>query len=328
VQQIDIRNIGMPLDSATTMPLMGLDAEVIPIRNGESVFPHQVGMKQWRPKGRSKWRALEGAGDWHGDGFAFEFCTKPVACLDEALLVTANTMLVLASQIQDVQMIAPPLYDVPRMVVETAPHEVRMLGCAPSYNIYGDAAEPSSLGNYTRSTGCHLHISHSVMEQATVEPLLRWADVLVGSAWTYISPEDPAMEEKRRRSYGRAGEHRRNIYPKPRQVFGVEYRVLPGRPATHPVYLTAMWRLYRWALRMAVMEGAPPVELNERARTAINTADAHLAEKVLAEVNFTEPTRKVLAALKAKPLPILTPAEWYYEGQNYRGVSHWAVYNT
>lgn len=308
-------------------PILGLDAEVLPIRNGELVWPHQVkGMNQWRPKGRSVWK-VPNRGDWHGDGFAFEFCTTPAACLDEGLLNASHVMFTLASRLEDSQMVAPALYDVPKHIAETAPDDVRKLGCAPSFNIYGDEACPEVLGSYTRSTGCHLHVSHKDLNQELVAPLLQWADILVGVPWTYISPEDPRLEAKRRMAYGRAGEHRRNIYPKPRQLFGVEYRVLPGRPATHPVYLTLMWRLYRWALYLTFADGAPASNLVERARDAINNANAEKAEGILKEVNLTDRTRAILAHLKKHPFAPLTPAEWYHQGSGYNGVCMWAGSN-
>jgi hypothetical protein len=308
----------------------GIDAEIVPLLGDQTIYPHAVGLGQDRPEGLGHPWVVNDCGDWHGDGFAFEVCTMPGKCLDGLMGRMSSLFKKLRNNLEGemtrpeskLYLNAPTLYEVPLSVVESAPPRARLLGCAPSFNVYpDDEAKPGLLGHSTRTTGCHLHLSHPKFDNESCKQLIRWADVLVGNTWTMLSPEAPADEAFRRAAYGRAGEHRRNIYPASMEgetvipeMRGAEYRVLPGRVLTNPMYLTLMMNLYREAGRF-VLDG---LELDagwsEMARAAINTADAGVAEKLFGVLPFADEARKIIYFYKENKMPTMFSSGWEYLG--------------
>jgi hypothetical protein len=245
------------------------------------------------------------------------------------LIFVANGLTALRGKLGNFEPSAPTIYEVPISVVEQAPPAVKRLGCAPSFSVYGEGATPESLGDQQRTTGCHLHISDPHLTQELLLDVVRWADVLVGATWTYISPEDSAVEKYRRTAYGRAGEHRRNIYPPyydfPRPLHGVEYRSLPGRVLTHPAYLTLMLRLYRAAMFQATHHGPPTAEFSDMARHAINESDKDLAGRLVARTDWTPRSRSMIEFYR-EPLPMLSVETWCGLGLASRGcLTHFYV---
>lgn len=303
--------------SAQTMDrkmfILGLDAELLPVRGRDVLWPHKHKCPQER--GSKIW--MDDRADWHGDGYAFELCVKPTHCLDVMMAEIGEGMLFLnralhSSRFDNLGLDVPTIYEVPARVAASAPAEVRRLGCSPSLNVYGDPGKPESLGKTERTTGCHLHISHPWLDHDKAKLAVKWADILVGNAWNYVSPEDPAVEARRREAYGRAGEHRRNKYPD--GSFGFEYRVLPGRVLGNPVYLSLMFNLLRWAVVRARYIGEPDELLSRASVTAINKADKSLSAAILERLPFTRDSRRVLAHLNANPRPTLDAMSWHDAG--------------
>lgn len=308
--------------------LMGIDTEMLFKVSNKYTWPHRQGLSQERG-------APGDIFDWHGDGYAFELCTRPATCLEyladklgKGLLMMYNQLSISSSK-ADVCMDVPAVYKVPASVQKTASDDVKRLGCAPSLNVYGDSGVPCTLGNSMRTTGCHLHISHKSLDvEETALALVQWADVIVGNVWNYVSPELPALEALRRTAYGRAGEYRARFYPAIGEVYesrGVEYRVLPGTVMKNPVYLTLCFNLYRTALRFAREIGRPAEELLDISRKAINTADKELSAEVINWLPFPKPAVKLLHILHHKPLQALTPLEWHNRTQNHNTQGHRAM---
>jgi len=305
------------IDVGTThLLVLGLDAEILLRRNGRTLWPHQQKCPQERVE--SKWKDPSARFDWHGDGYAFELCTEATHCLDVLMRLVGKGFKYLNDKYETpMRMATPTLYKVPAAVVRSAPEEVGRLGCAPSFNVYDDAGVPSMLGDQDRTTGCHMHVSHPWLDNAKAKTAVKWADILVGNAWNYISPEDPKVEAYRRQAYGRAGEHRRNIYPN--GVFGFEYRVLPGRVLSHPAYLTLMFSLLRSAVVASKLYGDPHAKMQAAARAAINGADKKLSAAILSKQKLSQATMQMLAYLSKRPLPTLTMGSWAKMGQSCRG---------
>lgn len=334
MNKITVDSFGLNQHLDNERLVLGLDAEVVPLLRGKKPrFPHQVRLQQIRPNKEhsptylKRWS--DPVGDWHGDGFAFEVCTAPTSCLDDMMrkLHTLFTLLGRSLQLNwtekrdRILLNAPTLYHIPPRVYDSVPGDIKKLGCALSFNVYDDPGDPNSLGKQ-RTTGCHLHISHSFLNNEMSSNVVKWADILVGNTWVMISPEDPIQEARRRESYGRAGEFRRNTYPAngvyPRST-GVEYRVLPGRVLTHPAYLTLMFNLYRQAVYLTHREGAPPTKYTDMAREAINRSDREAAAKLYGALEVSKNVDQIITWYRDNPLPVLSLSQWNYLASNYVG---------
>ena len=296
--------------------MLGIDTEMLLLgKDNKILWPHKLGLPQERcPKDP---RVGDGSGtfDFHGDGYAIEFNISPFTCLDQALGKIGKGFNWAKFNFNTNKISAPPMYDVPKAVVDDAPDEVKLLGCMPSANIYGDKGEPKSLSATQRTTGCHLHISHPVLKDPEVAGnLVRWADILVGCTWTYISPKDSTEEAKRRLAYGRAGEFRLKAYEGgvvDDYSTGVEYRVLPGTPIQHPAYITLMFNLYRSAMRLAATKGSPAITMSLEAQKAINTADKKLAKSIIRQLPWTDGGRKLIRWFRRVNLETKGLSDWY-----------------
>ena len=287
--------------------LLGTDAEVLMKKpSGKLVFPHEIEMPQERPNASvlprsTLWKA--DYGDWHGDGYAAELCVSPFNCIDQGMSHIGRTMDWLRRRVK-YTLEMPVIYSVPDDVVQSAPEQVRMLGCMPSFSVYNEEANPSALGETERTTGFHMHMSDPWLDSEKADRVIRWADIYCGALWTLVAPTDPKIEARRRQCYGRAGEHRKNIYPN--GVFGFEYRVLPGTVLSHPIYISMMFNLFRHAFH-AAFRGEAPEEMTKMARIAINEADRVVALELLKQLPVTEPSQHLLQGLVANtPTPLST----------------------
>lgn len=319
-----------------TAVILGIDTEMLFAVDDVPVWPHLVGLPQERPVID---RLYNAAHDWHGDGYAFELCTLPVTCLEYLSSYLGTGIITMANKLappmqghKQVKLLTPVVYSIPKDVEDAAPDAVKRLGCTPSNNVYGDNGTPQQLGSSLRTTGCHLHISAGPLfdKEATALAFIQWADLLVGNAWNYVSPEDPRDEQLRRQAYGKAGEFRVRVYPTTAGAYavrGVEYRVLPGSVMKNPIYLTLCFNLYRTALRFALELGAPTEEVTTLARRAINRADKDISEALIGWLPFSSKAKRLLKIIKDTPLPVLSPAEWHMNtvNSNLKGHRYFAV---
>ncbi len=320
---------------------LGLDTEML-VKTGKNlVWAHERGLPQERKPLDLKTSDGTSYFDWHADGYAHELCVLPASCLDVmmsniargfswlAVQYNKNEKGVISAPLLPIEIIAPAVYKVPESVIKEAKDDVKRLGCMPSLNVYGEdsAGDPKILGETTRTTGCHLHLSHPALQtKGMPERLVKWADVLVGNTWAYITP-DPMLETERRKAYGRAGEYRLklyDVYPKSqipdKYSAGVEYRVLPGTVLYQPQYFTLLFNLYRSALRIALEVGDdPPKILTKFAVRAINTGSKAAAKKVIDALNFNPRAKRYIELLHKKPLTPLTMQQWADAGYQHRG---------
>jgi len=316
-QHIDNDNTGY--DTVT----LGIDTEFLfTNKDGSIVWPWIAGFPQER-KLNHPTTGDNSAFDFHGDGYATELCTSPFSCLETFVGRMGSALSWLQRESNASSINAPPLYTIPATVVKSAPGEAKLLGCMPSMNVYGDSGKPTSLKENVRTTGCHLHVSHSILKSTEVcANLVKWADILVGSTWTYISPNTKTSEARRRKAYGRAGEFRLKDYG--HGYIGVEYRVLPGTPIHHPAFLTLMFNLYRHALYYAINFGEPDKALTSEAKIAINTANAELAEQVIMPHLQTSRDKQFLQYLHKTKLQPLNLDAWIKYGVYGNGHQHLA----
>ena len=177
-----------------------------------------------------------------------------------------------------------------RTVIEVDPVELaslsekaRMLGCAPSKNLYDKEAtitvNPETY--MKRSAGGHIHIGLSSMLLPHAERLVPILDIVLGNTCVMID-RDPGTAE-RRSVYGRAGEYR---LPK----HGLEYRTLSNfwlRACPLTSFVLGMTRvcsniLYTTLVHSPTFDAETTllkrVDLDQ-VREAINTNDLALAKK-------------------------------------------------
>ena len=102
------------------------------------------------------------------------------------------------------------------------PRELKRFGCSPTMNVYEDKfRRVSGLRERFRSAGGHIHIggvgttSPDYLKE-NIDKIVQVMDIVVGNTCVLID-RDP-LNARRRKIYGRAGEHRMKSY-------GLEYRV-------------------------------------------------------------------------------------------------------
>lgn len=316
-------------------PYLGLDTEFLVEEDKKILWPWEQKLPQERDTNNPHTTGDPRVYDFHGDGYATELCIIPNYCLELIMDNLAYSFRWLDSKRSKPnnsrRLKAPAIYSIPEEVEQAAPAVAKQLGCMPAINAYDDSGVPSSLAKNQRTTGCHLHISHPVLSnQDTALALVKWADILVGCAWTYISPNPSKAEAERRKAYGRAGEFRLKKYPDipflgAKYSYGVEYRVLPGTPIQHPAYLTLLYSLYRSALRLAARYGEPVPDLAFEAKEAINNAGKTEAKNVLRSLPISDGGRKLIRFLRRVPLKLEELNEWVEVGGRHKG--HQSLYS-
>lgn len=192
--------------------------------------------------------------------------------------------------------------DVDKAELASLSEKARVLGCAPSLNMYDKAATVSvNAATYTkRSAGGHIHIgldrniglsvAHIMPYREELVPLL---DVLVGLPSVLVDRDPHAAE--RRQVYGRAGEYRLPAH-------GVEYRTLSNFWLRSYQLMSMVMGLTRLAASVLLTKHDPPVAYSypskswdapatllrsvdlELVREAINTNDLMLAKKAFEPV--------------------------------------------
>jgi hypothetical protein len=168
-------------------------------------------------------------------------------------------------------------------VVTVEPHRLlelseksRILGCMPSFNIYG----PSEIGvpgdHPVRSAGGHLHLGMSpgILHKQPA-PLVWLLDAIVGNTMVLLDRDPRAAE--RREVYGRAGEFRLPPH-------GLEYRTLSNFwLRAYPLH-SLVWAAVRFATTCWAFDRGKDflsrVDL-DLVRAAINGNDAEKAQVTL-----------------------------------------------
>jgi hypothetical protein len=276
--------------------LLGLDTELVVATKRGVLYPHVAKISQSRT-------VFDQPFDWHGDGYAWELCVAPSAEPEGIVANVAAGLIDLYRSWGIRSAVGPSMYMVQQRAIRTAPAEVRRLGCMPSFNMYATPGRPQGLPNSMRTTGCHIHVSSPEMDKENYARVVKWADLLVGAAWTYVSPEPAFDERMRRRYYGKAGEYRVRFYDEDETLFGVEYRSLPGNVLHHPKYLETMLVLMGEASKRA-KEGEPDPVLTAWAVRVVNGAnrDGLILEEVL-EADMIEYLNSI-RAIKARSVDI------------------------
>lgn len=146
-------------------------------------------------------------------------------------------------KLQDTKISFEAVVRVGRKELDSLSEKARVLGCQPSFNIYGDHPINVPAGYPIRSAGGHVHMgldapifNHEAIDHRTrMVPML---DIFVGNTCVLIDRDPKARI--RRQNYGRAGEYR---LPK----YGLEYRTLSNFWLRHYVLISLVTGLCRIA---------------------------------------------------------------------------------
>jgi hypothetical protein len=173
--------------------------------------------------------------------------------------------------------------DVPVEELRDLSEKSRILGCAPSLNIYGprDVGVPGD--HPVRSAGGHLHLGFAPQWRDEVHanpaPLVALMDVVVGNTCVLLDRSPRAAE--RREVYGRAGEYRLPTH-------GLEYRTLSNFWLRAYVLHSFVWAATRFAVSAWSYDFGEEL-LNRvdipKVAEAINTNDATKARETLEVVH-------------------------------------------
>ena len=156
------------------------------------------------------------------------------------------------------------------------PMMLRRFGCNPTDSAYDDKTRRvTGIREKFRAAGGHIHIGSTflVNSKDNVKNFISVADAVCGSLFVLLDRDDNNI--RRRKNYGRAGEHRLKSY-------GVEYRVL----SNFWLHSYTLWSLATAQLRIAIsiVDKGLTEELFEYinisdVRKAINENDTDLAMK-------------------------------------------------
>lgn len=214
------------------------------------------------------------------DGFQAETSFGAHSCLevvDACLYYSLKKILELARvKVPEAKLSVKNVVDIPMPLILAAEKKHVELGCAPSFNVYGDrgkqVADPREL--LKRFAGGHQHYGLGKVSQKEIERIVRALDAILGVAGVSLAAEidDPV----RREYYGRAGEYR---LPK----HGLEYRVLSNFWLIHPAVAMLVNELFRVVIKLAQINLS---ELTWKAdedevRSVINNCDVEGARKML-----------------------------------------------
>jgi len=159
------------------------------------------------------------------DGVQLEIHLSPSHCREQFAANLEESFYLLANHLEEknkerVKLSFKAVVRVTEGQINRLSPKSRLLGCAPSVNIYDDTAKvgvnPETYR--VRSAGGHVHLGLSSRHlKDEFRRIIRMCDILLGNQCVLLDRE-PLMK-LRRRVYGRAGECRV-------QPYGVEYRTL------------------------------------------------------------------------------------------------------
>lgn len=177
-------------------------------------------------------------------------------------------------------------------VWDRVPRELKRFGCSPTVNIYEDKfRRVSGLRERFRSAGGHIHIGGagavtSGYLKENIDKIVQLMDIVVGNTCVLID-RDP-LNARRRKIYGRAGEHRMKSY-------GLEYRV----PSNFWLKDYVLWSLVSGLARCSIS-----IHLSGHADNFISKFDMRKVRKAINDNNFE---------LAKDNLNILRDYVWEYE---------------
>jgi hypothetical protein len=179
-----------------------------------------------------------------------------------------------------IRLITDPVTNIDLEELKSAPADLRVLGCNPTFDAYRQEEKTVNVDPMTlpfRTTGAHMHFSFNRLEERSLPELgilAKYCDLMIGLPFTIIFGDD--KEFQRRSLYGTAGEFRKQIYEKDFNgipLYGFEYRVLSSRLYQHPGVFSLFFGIFKYLCgqRNALFTAGWNDKLNKPLVRAINT---------------------------------------------------------
>lgn len=154
-------------------------------------------------------------------------------------------------------------------VWKNSPKEIKKFGCSPTQNVHEQKFKRvTGLRERFRAAGGHIHIGLSEEEKNNKDKIVALMDIVVGNTCVLID-RDPD-NARRRKNYGRAGEHRVKSY-------GLEYRVLSNFWLRHYVL---------WSFCSALMRNAVVLYQAGKYEELVSRFDMHKVRRAINENNY------------------------------------------
>jgi hypothetical protein len=262
----------------------GTDPEIFVVDKQEEVIPAWTFLQS---KKETTALSFNGSKYIYWDGFQSEF-SQPNGnnCLEllnlDIWFCLKKILECARVKVSEAKLSLKNVVDIPMPLMLSAEKKHVELGCAPSFNVYGDrgkrVADPREL--LKRFAGGHLHYGLSQVSKQGIDRIVRALDTILGVAGVSLAAEidDPI----RREYYGRAGEYR---LPK----HGLEYRVLSNFWLIHPAVAMLVNELFRVTIRLAQI-GLHELTWKadeDEVRSVINNCDVEGARKMLVKNSKT-----------------------------------------
>jgi len=204
-------------------PTLGCDPELFLAQDGKV-----VGAERFIPaKGlKSSYSTYSDTKNIVLDGVQVELHTDPTTCragVGNQLSAIFKTLKAELDKTKGLSASFAPVVKMSKADLAALSEKARELGCMPSLNAYDANASIKVAKDFTtRSAGGHIHVgltSNEAIRSTLKDPikLVNIFDAIIGIPSVLIDRSEDAAE--RRKTYGRAGEHRLPSY-------GIEYRTL------------------------------------------------------------------------------------------------------
>jgi hypothetical protein len=245
--------------------LLGADPEVFATKQGKLVSAHGM-----IPGTKENPFPVQG-GAVQVDGMALEFNIDPARNADQFVMNLRQVMMQLRLMVPGHKLLATPVAEFGREMIDAQPDEAKELGCDPDFNAYLEGAEnPIPNVNAPFRTGAgHVHIGLwdpngplPVNHNLVCCELAKQLDCYLAAPMAFLD-----MDPRRRELYGKAGAFR----PKP---YGMEYRVLSNK------WLSSA-KVMRWVHSNTMLavsrmqEGGRPWDYAFQVDDMVNTGDLH-----------------------------------------------------
>ena len=248
---------------------------------GHCVPAHSLGIKKEKSK-------IDYYGSYFRDGYAIEFNTPPSTCRAGIWENLARVMEYVKLNVlpKHIQLITDPVTNIDLEELKSAPADLKVLGCNPTFDAYKQQEKIVNVDPMTlpfRTTGAHMHFSFNSNDSvnstekhtlAELGILAKYCDLMIGLPFTIIFGDD--KEFQRRTLYGTAGEFRQQHYSKDcygQDINGFEYRVLSSRLYQHPGVFGLFFGIFKYLCqqRNVLFTAGWNDKLNKPLVRAINT---------------------------------------------------------
>lgn len=259
--------------------LIGADPEVFALKGGELVSAHNM------IPGTKKEPFKVKAGAVQVDGMALEFNIDPARHQGEFVYNLQTVMKELRRMVPGVQLLAEPVAEFGKEMIDAQPAEAKELGCDPDFNAWRDGAVnkvPDVNAPFRTGSG-HIHIGLwdpngplPVNAERVQKDFVKQLDVFLAAPFSFVD-----RDMRRRELYGKAGAYR----PKP---YGVEYRVLSNKWLSSPSLMRWVYSNTMAAVR-AMRTGDAYFRWHPEVEDMVNDGDLEGLARMLKDTDIEVP---------------------------------------